>query len=105
MKIDLSIMDNADDELDPVDRPRTKRVKHSGTYMPRQRLVKLIYADASIHKRSPLHHSGPTSSTRRKSSGRPDEEEGLCIYLTRQCSLPHIAERVERALEDGKNSR
>jgi hypothetical protein len=31
---DLSIMDNGNDELDPVDRPRTKRVKYSGTNTP-----------------------------------------------------------------------
>ena len=61
--------------------------------------------DASIQKRTPLHPSRSTSPTRRKPSGRPDEETGLCIYLTRQSSLPNIAERIEKALEDGKNSR
>ena len=41
----------------------------------------------------------------RKQSGRQDDEVGLCIYLTRQSSLPHMAERIAKALEDGKNSK
>ena len=41
----------------------------------------------------------------RKQSGRQDDEVGLCIYLTRQSSLPHVTERIAKALEDGKNSK
>ena len=65
----------------------------------------LIVIDASIQKRPPLHPSRSSSPTRRKLSGRPDEETGLCIYLTRQSSLHNIAERIQKALEDEKNSK
>ena len=59
--------------------------------------------DATIHKRAPIH-ARSNSPTRRKVAGRSDDE-GLCIYLSRQSVLPHIAERIEKALDDGKNAK
>jgi len=73
-----------------LDQPRVKRIKLS---------------DSSIQKRAPLHPPGSNSPNTRKASGRTDEDSGLCIYLTRQSVLPHIAERISKALEDGKNSK
>jgi hypothetical protein len=92
-----------EDVEEVIDQPRIKRVKYSGM-LPIAALI-LILADASIQKRSPLHPSRSSSPTRRKVSGRPDEETGLCIYLNRQSSLHNIAERIQNALEDGKNSK
>ena len=86
-----------------IDQPRIKRVKYSGIYLIR--VLMLTFADASIQKRSPLHPSRSSSPRGQKPSGRPDEETGLCIYLSRQSSLPNIAERIQKALEDGKNSK
>jgi hypothetical protein len=62
-----------------------------------------LWLDATIQKRAVVH-ARSSSPTRRKVSGRSDEE-GLCIYLSRQSVLPHIAERIEKALDDAKNSR
>jgi hypothetical protein len=63
------------------------------------------FTDATIQKRTPVHPARASSPTRRKQSGRQDNEAGLCIYLTRQSSLPHVAERIVKSLEDGKNSK
>ena len=92
-----------EDVEEVIDQPRIKRAKYSGILLITALI--LMLTDASIQKRSPLHNSGSTSPTRRKASGRPDEETGLCIYLTRQSSLHNIAERIQKALEDGKNSK
>lgn len=86
-----------------IDQPRIKRVKYSG--IPLFTGLMFTVVDASIQKRPPLHRSRSSSPTRRKVGGRPDEETGLCIYLTRQSSLHNIAERIQKALEDGKNSK
>jgi hypothetical protein len=90
-----------EDVVDAIDQPRIKRVKHSGIHLNDPST--LTTTDASIQKRSPLQ--GATSPTRRKASGRPDEDAGLCIYLNRHSSLPNTAERIEKALQDGKNSK
>jgi hypothetical protein len=86
-----------------IDQPRIKRVKYSGIHLYSQSILTCI--DASIQKRIPLHSSGPGSPTPPKTPGRTDGERGFCIYLTRQTSLPNIVERIEKLLEDGKNSR
>ena len=87
-----------------IDQPRIKRVKYSGN-CPVKAMRKLKAQDATIQKRAPLHPSITSSTTRRNQSGRQDDEAGLCIYLTRQSSLPHVTERIAKALEDGKNSK
>ena len=92
-----------EDVEEVMDQPRIKRVKYSGIHVIT--VITLTFVDASIEKRSPLHHSRSSSPSRRKPSGRSDEETGLCIYLTRQSSLHNIAERIQKALEDGKNSK
>jgi len=59
-------------------------------------------ADASIQKRAPIHTPVQDSPKR---SNRSAEEAGSCIYLTRHSVLSHVAERVEKELENGKNSK
>lgn len=61
----------------------------------------MLIGDVTIQKRSPLHPRAD-SPTRRKV---PESEGGVSIYLTRHSVLPHIAERVEKALGDDKNSK
>ena len=92
-------------DIDPytIDQPGIKRVKLDGTTDIRQALLILGVVDATIHKRAPIH-ARSNSPTRRKVAGRSDDE-GLCIYLSRQSVLPHIAERIEKALDDGKNAK
>lgn len=58
--------------------------------------------DASIQKRAPVYMHVKESS---KYAKRSDDETGLCIYLSRNSVISHIAERVEKELENGKNSR
>jgi hypothetical protein len=92
-----------EDVEEVIDQPRVKRVKYSGILLITALIVTVV--DASIQKRPPLHPSGSSSPPKRKASDRPYEETRLCIYLTRQSSLHNIAERIEKALEDGKNSK
>ena len=93
------------EEMSMIDQPSTKRIKYTGKPTAITLFLTPNSADATIQKRSTLHPQRTSSPTRRKLSGRVDEDSGLCIYLSRQSSLSNIAQRIEKALEDGKNSR
>lgn len=41
----------------------------------------------------------------KQSGSHQEEETGTCIYLSRHSVIPYIAERVEKELQDGKNSK
>jgi hypothetical protein len=99
------MMDIDTSDPDPIDQPRVKRRKQTGTLPPDPLDPQLsLTIDVSIHKRALIHSSSTDSSVQTSQTSPRDEDPGPCIYLSRHSVLPYIAERIEKELQNGKNS-